>query len=74
MLSPYRSAVRASPEMVGRVRRRLVVLQRLGMSERAIAAQAAVSPSMVHRVRNGDIKAVSRNVAEALLRVRPGRR
>lgn len=70
-----RSAVPASPETIRKVRQRLEVLQRLGVTERAIAAASGVVQSTVHRVRTGQIVKVSLSTAAALLRVtaRPSR-
>jgi hypothetical protein len=65
-----RSAVPASPDVIRQVRGRLVWLQALGMSERAIARQAGVHPTTVHRARTGGIVKLSREVAAALMAVK----
>lgn len=61
----------ASPALAQQVRERLVYLQRIGMTERSIASRAGVSQSTVNRIRSGAIVGVSREVAKALLAVRP---
>jgi predicted transcriptional regulator len=71
MEQSWRSSLPASPEQVRQVRRRIVVLEAMGMSRRQIARRAGVAPSTITRLARGEIQ-LSRTTARALLTVKPG--